>query len=113
MKTGEALLWDLDGTLVDSEPVHFLALSDALRQAGVAAPPELERTLLGTAPAEAYAYCVEALGLAVTLEELNALKVAAYARHARLLRPRREALELFRRFRARRVARPSCPTRRG
>lgn len=104
MKPRDALLWDLDGTLVDSEPVHFLALSDALAAGGVAAPPELQRTLLGSAPAETHAYCVATFGLALSCEELNALKVAAYPRHAALLRPRSEALQLFRRFRARNVA---------
>jgi HAD superfamily hydrolase (TIGR01509 family) len=104
MKSPSALLWDLDGTLVDSEPVHFLAVTDALAQLGVAAPPELHQALLGRSPTDTHAYCAAAFGLTVSCEELSALKLAAYARHAALLRPHAAAIELFGRFRARRVA---------
>jgi HAD superfamily hydrolase (TIGR01509 family) len=104
MKTPSAVLWDLDGTLVDSEPVHFLALGDALARMGVAAPPELHQVTLGRTLPEVHAYCATVLGLAGSCEELSALKLAAYARHAALLRPRADAVELFGRLRERRVA---------
>jgi beta-phosphoglucomutase-like phosphatase (HAD superfamily) len=88
MKPPSALLWDLDGTLVDSEPVHFLALTDALGQQGISAPPELHQALLGMSLSEVHAYFAAAFGLAVSCEELSALKLAAYVRRAALLRPR-------------------------
>jgi HAD superfamily hydrolase (TIGR01509 family) len=104
MMPPSALIWDLDGTLVDSEPVHFLALTDALAQLGVAAPPELHPLMLGRSLPEVHAYCATALGLAASCEELSALKLAAYGRHAALLRPRADAVELFGRLRDRRAA---------
>lgn len=103
MTTPSAVLWDLDGTLVDSEPVHFLALGDALARLGVAEPPELQVTLGRTLP-EVHAYCAKVLGLAASCEELSALKLEAYARHAAFLRPRADAVELFGRLRERRAA---------
>jgi HAD superfamily hydrolase (TIGR01509 family) len=98
-----ALLWDLDGTLIDSEPVHFLALSEALASLGAAVPPGLQQALLGYAPAQIHAHCVAHLGVTASCEELTTLKLAAYARLAPRLRPRHEALELFLGFRARRL----------
>ncbi len=100
MTAEPAFLWDLDGTLVDSEPVHRLALTDALAGLGVAAPAELHASLLGRSPLELYAYCAAELGITVSAAELGARKLAAYERHAALLRPRAEAMELFARLRA-------------
>ena len=46
----EAVLWDLDGTLVDSEPLHQAALIAPFRHAGLSAPEDLhERTIGKTA----------------------------------------------------------------
>jgi len=104
MTAEPAFLWDLDGTLVDSEPVHLLALTDALAGLGVPAPPELQATLLGRSAAEVHAYCAAAFGITVSARELGGLKLEAYQRHAARLRPRAEALELFEALRARGAA---------
>jgi HAD superfamily hydrolase (TIGR01509 family) len=104
MTAEPALLWDLDGTLVDSEPVHHLAVTDALAGLGVTAPPELHAALLGRSAAEVHAHCVAAFGITVSEAELSALKLAAYVRHAPRIRPRAEAMELFEALRARGAA---------
>jgi HAD superfamily hydrolase (TIGR01509 family) len=98
-----ALLWDLDGTLVDSEPVHLLALSDVLAARGFAVPPELQQTLLGRSGREVHAYCVETFGLTLSYEELSGLKHEAYTRHAAILKPRAGAIDLFWELRRRSV----------
>jgi beta-phosphoglucomutase-like phosphatase (HAD superfamily) len=43
----EAVVLDLDGVLIDSEPVHLRAWKEALAEAGREAPFELGRTTLG------------------------------------------------------------------
>src|SRR3954462_5112363 len=42
-----ALIFDVDGTLVDSNDAHARAWVDALREAGIAAEPAAVRRLIG------------------------------------------------------------------
>ncbi|QFQ88578.1 HAD-IA family hydrolase [Paracoccus kondratievae] len=42
-----AVLWDLDGTLVDSEPAHELAFDAAIAELGLSVPAEFHDRLLG------------------------------------------------------------------
>ncbi len=91
-----AVLWDLDGTFIDSEPVHLLALGEALARLGVAPTPELQGALMGSSAREVHAYCVEHCSLTASFAELASLKHEAYARRAAALRPRPEATSLFR-----------------
>ncbi|MCB1970238.1 HAD family phosphatase [Paracoccus sp. APAP_BH8] len=43
----KAVLWDLDGTLVDSEPAHALAFDASLAELGLTVPPDFHDRLLG------------------------------------------------------------------
>jgi beta-phosphoglucomutase-like phosphatase (HAD superfamily) len=97
MRPFSAVLWDLDGTLIDSEPVHRAALSAALARLEVAASPELHRALLGRTASEVYRWCAETYGLDVSYAELSALKHDAYAGLSSQISPRGRALDLFRR----------------
>ncbi|RUX71366.1 HAD family phosphatase, partial [Mesorhizobium sp. M2A.F.Ca.ET.040.01.1.1] len=47
--TPKAVFWDMDGTLVDSEPLHEAALVAALRSVGIAPPHDLHERVLGIA----------------------------------------------------------------
>ena len=44
-----AVAWDIDGTLVDSEPLHDEALAFAMRSVGIAPPSDLHERVLGIA----------------------------------------------------------------
>ena len=44
----KAILWDLDGTLVDSEPTHNRALLDALAAWGIHPSNDLQHRVIGT-----------------------------------------------------------------
>jgi HAD superfamily hydrolase (TIGR01509 family) len=96
MASFRAVLWDLDGTLIDSEPVHRASITEALARLEVAATPELHQALFGRSPADLYRYCAERYGLDVTFQELSALKHDAYAGLAEGITPRGRALDLFR-----------------
>ena len=69
----EALLFDLDGLLVDSEPLTQLAVGELLRRHGceLALTPELVERLTGRRIPEILAVLAELCGLAVPLDELN------------------------------------------
>lgn len=45
---GQAVLWDMDGLLVDSEPVWTVAQSELAAQLGGVWSPELKDTIMGT-----------------------------------------------------------------
>ncbi len=49
--TYDAILWDMDGTLVDSEPLHESSLTDALLRVGIKPPAGLHAATLGGARA--------------------------------------------------------------
>ena len=56
MSSFAAVLWDLDGTLVDSEPTHLAALEEALHGLGVRPAAELRAALVGRSADEVHAY---------------------------------------------------------
>lgn len=58
-----AVLWDLDGTLVDSEPLHVLATAAALDSLGLRPPPGYDNGLLGVSEEGVHATLVERTGL--------------------------------------------------
>ena len=43
--TPQAVFWDMDGTLVDSEPLHAAALAAALRSLGITPPDDKDGCL--------------------------------------------------------------------
>lgn len=83
-----AVLWDLDGTLVDSEPVHTAALVDVLVHERLAVPEDLHESLLGLSARQVHQWLVERLGMALSYEDLIARKHDAYRSRRGELRPR-------------------------
>ncbi len=68
----EALIFDLDGLLVDSEPLAARAMVQFLDSFGIEQNPAVQRQLLGRRLPEAIALCKEGYGLPGSLEELAA-----------------------------------------
>jgi HAD superfamily hydrolase (TIGR01509 family) len=91
-----ALIFDMDGLLVDSEPVAERAMSDFLRRHGHELRPELIGQLLGRRAAEGVALVVETYGLPGDLDEyvrlFDELRLAALYGN---LRPMPGAAELI------------------
>lgn len=98
MSTIEAVLWDVDGTLILSEPLHFRALQHAGRRFGLEPTEELHRLVVGRSAEDVYAYCRERLGLRASLGEWLTVKYEHYLARVHELRPRPGALEAWRRF---------------
>ncbi|HEY5882208.1 MAG TPA: beta-glucosidase BglX, partial [Nakamurella sp.] len=73
-----AVIWDLDGVLVDSEPLLLEAERIAFAEHGVALTPERKLPFVGLGGTEVLAALADAFGLDVDLGELAARKVAAY-----------------------------------
>ena len=61
------ILWDTDGTLVDSEPLHEAALVQALHDLDLSPPADLHRQIVGRDAREVHGWCREHLGLDLDL----------------------------------------------
>lgn len=73
-----AVLWDLDGVLVDSEPLLFLAERAVFAEHGVDLTPELKRPFVGLGGHEVLAAMAEAFGVEADLDAWGARKAALY-----------------------------------
>ena len=65
----KAVFWDMDGTLIDSEPLHEEALVVALRGLGIEPPPDLHERVLGVAAYPVYEMLRDEFGLGLPFEQ--------------------------------------------
>ena len=101
--TPKAVYWDMDGTLIDSEPLHDESLSMALRSLGIEPPPDLHERVLGVAAVPVYEMMRAEFGLTLPFDAWIARKYAHYLEEAPKLKPRPGAMEIFRDLKARGV----------
>ncbi len=94
------IFWDMDGTLLDSEPLHEAALVNALTEMGIAAPPEFHALVVGRDAREIHEWCKAHLGLTLDLEPWLRLKYRTYFASLHQLQPREQAVDLFHELRA-------------
>jgi beta-phosphoglucomutase-like phosphatase (HAD superfamily) len=85
---GPAILWDMDGTLVDSEPLHEAALVKALDAVGIAPPQDFHQHIIGRDAKEVHGWCREHLGLDLPLRDWLRLKYRTYL--ASVIREKRQ-----------------------
>ncbi|RMI09586.1 HAD family hydrolase [Cellulomonas triticagri] len=95
-----AVLWDLDGVLVDTETVLFEAEREAFASHGVTITPEFKRAFVGLGGDEVMAAMADALGVDVDLADLGRRKMAAYAAGLPFLRGFAPTAALVRAFAA-------------
>ncbi len=74
----EAVLWDLDGTLVDSEPIHGRAFRKAVRDLGLVLPDTFGPSLIGQSDDAVHALLCEC-GLSCDLMSWRRAKWRHYA----------------------------------
>ncbi|WP_269932618.1 HAD family hydrolase [Aminobacter sp. HY435] len=99
----KAVYWDMDGTLIDSEPLHEQSLIAALRSAGVEPPSDLHARVVGQAAQPVYEVLRDQFGLNLEFAEWINRKYDHYMKHAPNLLPREGAIEIFRDLKARGV----------
>ncbi len=95
----KAVLFDMDGTLVDSEVLHFDAMAVALEGLGYKIPEGFAERITGMVVGDCHALLTETIGFAPPLDEFVARKYAAYVERSASLRLRQgagEALALLR-----------------
>ncbi|MEZ5535865.1 MAG: HAD family phosphatase [Thiolinea sp.] len=80
--TLKAILWDMDGTLINSEPVHEKAFAEAVAALGLVIPPDTHDSLLGSSNVEVHQKLVELTGTALTLDEWREVKWQYYRDNA-------------------------------
>ena len=98
-KTRPVILWDVDGTLVDSEPLHEAALVSALAEVGLRPSDDFHQHVIGRDAKEVHGWCQEHLGLELALQDWLSLKYRTYLAKAADLRSREGAVALFKRLR--------------
>ncbi|PBB97777.1 HAD family phosphatase [Mesorhizobium sp. WSM3862] len=98
--TPKAVFWDMDGTLVDSEPLHEAALVAALRSVGITPPTDLHERVLGVAAWPVYEMLRDQFGLDLHFDDWIVRKYDHYLPMAGTLKPRPGAIEVFNQLRA-------------
>jgi beta-phosphoglucomutase-like phosphatase (HAD superfamily) len=89
----EAVLWDIDGTLLDSEPYHFKSIVAVCEAHGQTVPKSEYDSLLGRSIAEVYAMLNAVQPLPLDLPKLAAACSDYYVTHVADVPARAGALE--------------------
>lgn len=84
----KAVIFDMDGTLVDSEGLHFDALVAAADRLGVAVPYGFAERITGMGFADCHALLVELTGTVVSLDAMSRAKHEIYVERAATLKMR-------------------------
>lgn len=98
-----AVLWDMDGTLLDSEPLHVNALGLAMRSQGIEPPADLHHRTLGRAAIPVWEMLRDEFGLKLDFDPWIRLKYQHYLEEAPKLKVREETHVVFRKLRERGV----------
>ncbi len=93
-----AILWDMDGTLINSEPAHEAAFDAAVEALGLAIPAGTHDALLGSSFIEVHQKIVELTGTDLTLSDWQAVKWQHYQQLAggiQLMQHSRAILDVY------------------
>lgn len=94
----KAVFWDMDGTLIDSEPVHFTVFEELCADHGIAEGGVIYQNFVGVPATAILGTILHRFAPGTTVEGLFAEKVARYAEKRWSLRPRPQAVETWRRL---------------
>lgn len=85
----------MDGTLIDSEPLHFRSMAHALSSLGVPADEDLQAKMTGLSESEVLNFCRRSLGIIVSAEIWAELRNSYYLARSTSLQSRLGALPTF------------------
>jgi HAD superfamily hydrolase (TIGR01509 family) len=101
----KAVLWDMDGTLADTEPLHLATLLGALAHHGIEAGEELHPDIFGKTAHEVYKLCAERFGIEMDYEQWSVFRARHYLMHAPTIQARPGALAVYHAVREAGIAR--------
>jgi len=96
----KAVLWDMDGTLADSEALHLSTLVAVLTHHGIEAGDDLHASIFGKTGREVHAYCCERFGIDFDYGQWSMARARHYLSEAPAMQPRPGALSVYRALRA-------------
>ncbi|NCB07760.1 MAG: HAD family hydrolase [Bacteroidia bacterium] len=94
----KALIFDLDGTLADTMPVHFEAYKNILINFGITFTPELFATLAGIPAVETIRKLNEIFGTSMDAEEIGHFKEREYEKIMHRMKPVEPVVELMKAY---------------
>lgn len=94
----KALIFDLDGTLADTMPVHFLAYKHILGDFGIDFTPELFATLAGVPAIETIQKLNEQFDTNMNPEEIGQLKELEYEKMMHKMKPVGPVVSLVKKY---------------
>lgn len=99
--THQALIFDCDGTLADTMPIHYLAWTESLLAHGIEFPEDRFYALGGCPPAKIIALLAEEQGRTVDAVEMAAEKEALFLRSIPQIQPIPYVVDVVRRHHGR------------
>lgn len=94
----KALIFDLDGTLADTMPVHFLAYKNILADYGIVFTPEIFATLAGVPAVQTFEQLNDRFGTNMNAEELGHFKEAEYEKIMHKMKPIAPVIDLVKKY---------------
>lgn len=94
----QGVLWDMDGTLADSEPLHGESVQLVCAELGLALPDDFHGQLIGKTDVETHGLLADGYGLTLSFETWLARRLEIYLERIHTVAPIDEALALWQRL---------------
>jgi HAD superfamily hydrolase (TIGR01509 family) len=94
----KGLIFDLDGTIADTMPIHFIAYRNILREFGVEFTPELFITMAGIPAIGTIVRINELFGTKLDPEKFGKLKELEYEKEMVKMEPVKPVVDLIRKY---------------